>query len=1034
MLRLRRDDDLTQLLAKLPKCLPSIKVQITVDQDLLQDVSEFLEKIVIEGKATRDQVSLVSVALGNSMHLLLGLPEKVADSLVLSEIRSLGNGKYQVISITTFESLDPVSQKAWRFVAYNYPPIRQGNVLRPSVSWRDVLEAIRETPFASHTTPYERVRMFELREYQQYALDALRAYFQTCVQLDQTGSPDAANLAFYQHTLNTFGRGVPYRPVPELQGLPYVCLRLPTGGGKTFVACHAIHIAAKDLLQTDESVVLWLVPSNAIREQTLNALRNRQHPYRRALEETLGAVTIMDISEARYVTPSMLSISTTIIVSTIQAFRIEETEGRKVYESSGALMDHFSGYRPEALAELEKREDGTPIYSLANVLKLHRPVVIVDEAHNARTELSFATLARFHPSCIIEFTATPDSDKSPSNVLYSVSAAELKAEDMIKMPILLETRLNWRELLTDAIAKLDQLDACAQVEGKATGEYIRPIMLLQAQPRRGKDAITIDVVEQCLLDDFRIPKAQIARATGSDRELDGVDVLDPKCPIRYIITVQALREGWDCPFAYILCSVTEMRSSTAIEQILGRVMRLPHTKRKQHEVLNQAYAYAASANFAVVAQNLVDGLVQNGFDRIEAQEMIIPSEQLAFGLDELPLFTKKPHTVTIAVVAAQPQLDQLPPETANKINVGVDGAVIFTGPMDDQDRAALEQCFNTDEGLQAVDQAFEESLALHDPRSPAERGIEFSIPVLAYQQGELPLEPFEQTHFQRMLDLSQRDATLTEQEFPSIGPQAQQAQIDIAQDRRLSVEFLTELHQQMRLLASDRGWTIVELVHWLDHAIPRHHTITHSESSAFLYNLVQKLLDERCFALAQLVHDKYRLRAAVITKIEAHLYTAREEAYQPFLDLDTSPLIVTPECCFTYDPQRYPSPPYRGRYSFQKHYYKLVGTFDSGEEEQCAQFIDVQTEIEFWVRNPARGSKSFWLQTYEDKFYPDFVCRLHDGRHLVVEYKGQDRWSNDDSKRKRAVGELWEKRSNGDCLFIMPKGKQLGEIKAKMTS
>ena len=101
---------------------------------------------------------------------------------------------------------------------------------------------------------------------------------------------------------------------------------------------------------------------------------------------------------------------------------------------------------------------------------------------------------------------------------------------------------------------------------------------------------------------------------------------------------------------------------------------------------------------------------------------------------------------------------------------------------------------------------------------------------------------------------------------------------------------------------------------------------------------------------------------------------------------------------------------------------------DSNEELECAVFLDSLQEVEVWVRNPSRSSKAFWLQTSTDKFYPDFVCKLKDGRFLVVEYKGADRWSNDDSKEKRVLGELWAKRSNEQCLFVMTKGKDFGEI------
>jgi len=104
----------------------------------------------------------------------------------------------------------------------------------------------------------------------------------------------------------------------------------------------------------------------------------------------------------------------------------------------------------------------------------------------------------------------------------------------------------------------------------------------------------------------------------------------------------------------------------------------------------------------------------------------------------------------------------------------------------------------------------------------------------------------------------------------------------------------------------------------------------------------------------------------------------------------------------------------------------------NGEEAECAAFIDGLEEVEYWVRNLDREDYSFWMPTSTDKFYPDFVVQLKDGRILVVEYKGADRWSDDDSKEKRLIGEVWEKRSKGRCLFIMPKGKDFNAIRQKI--
>ena len=858
---------------------------------------------------------------------------------------------------------------------------------------------------------------FQLKEYQQSTLNVLSEYYRACLTYNE------ADTAFYALTKRT------YNPAKELPGLPYVCLRLPTGAGKTFVACHAVNLTIREYLQTDQGLVLWLVPSNAIREQTIKALKDRAHPYRRALDQALGNVTVMDIREALYLPRPTLDTSTVIIVSTIQAFRVDDTEGRKVYETSGALMDHFSGYSNAVLEGLETiNGSDIPKYSLANVLRLRRPIVIVDEAHNARTSLTFDVLARFNPACILELTATPDTDKNPSNVLYQVSAAELKAEDMIKLPILLQARENWRELLSDAIAKLNQLETQARAEETQTGEYIRPVMLLQAQPRsQTQETLTIDVVKDTLIQDFNIPEKQIARHGQGYKELDNTDILKPDSPIRFVLTVSALKEGWDCPFAYVLCSVTEMRSSTAIEQILGRIMRLPYAKRKQSEELNQAYAFAASTNFIEVANTLKDGLVRNGFERMEAEKLVKIHEQADLGLADLPIFSQF-KTVTI-IAPETPTLENLPQDTAEKITLTGSGTLVFTGPMVEADKEALQKVYQSAEGKIAVEKAFKENQALHDTHSPAERGEVFSVPVLAYKQEDF-LEQFEKTHFlERSWRLSQQNVTLAEEEYPSQPARARAARIDITDQKTLQVEFVSTLHRQMRLLASDQDWTVTDLVNWLDRTIP-HPDITYSESAPFILSVVQTLMTARGLSLDQLIHDKYRLRQSVTAKIDQHRKAQQAEAYQTFM-FDDSPLVVTPDLAFTFDPQRYPCKPYQGSYKFRKHYYSDVGDLNN-EELECAVVIDSLDEVEFWVRNPERSSKAFWLQTSTDRFYPDFICKLKDGRFLVVEYKGSHLWSNDENTEKRELGALWEKRSNDKCLFVMPKGKDLQKIKAKL--
>jgi len=871
--------------------------------------------------------------------------------------------------------------------------------------------------------------MLTLKEYQQRTIDTLRDYFRKCLELNN------AETAFYEITRQTYGMGIPYRQVKELPGLPYVCLRIPTGGGKTFVACHSIGITANELLHTENPVVLWLVPSNAIREQTINALKNQEHPYRQALETDFPLVTVLSLRDALYINRSTLATSTTIIVSTMQAFRVDDTEGRKVYEQSGALMEHFSGIDLGIFKDFDRYEDGKPIPSLSNLLRLHRPIIIVDEAHNARTRLSFETLARFNPSCIIEFTATPDTDSSPSNVLHTVSAAELKADQMIKMPIILENQPEWKELLGRAIAMRRHLEELALQERYQTNEYIRPIMLIQAQPKRQEqETLTVEVVEECLLQDYSIPAVQICRATGNDKGLEGIDLAESACEIRYIITIQALKEGWDCPFAYVLCSVAELRSSTAVEQILGRIMRLPKAKNKNIAELNSAYAFAASRSFYDTAQALRDALIQNGFDRQEAKDFITQMSMHQVTVSEL----ERLSMVVTEEIPEAPKLNKLPSIVAERVHYDVKSSTLsFTGIMEEEVKYQIEQCFTTPEAKKVVERVYRRSRGLspEPPKTPSERGEVFTVPVLAVKQRDL-FEVFEETHFlDHPWHLSKCDFRLTEAEYLPRQAISEKARIDIDKKGHIATEFLGRLQDQVALLFEVATWTPGQFVTWFDRKIP-HPDITQQEATPFLVNLMRYLVEDRRISIEKLFHDKYNLRKTVEAKIAELRKAASLHAYQRMLlpDCDT-PLVVAPDFCFKFSPHEYPyQRPYRGNYKFQKHYYKEVGDLKSeGEELECAVFLDSMEELKFWVRNlERRRNHSFWLQTSTDKFYPDFVCLLHDGRYLVVEYKGADRWSDDDSKEKRIIGEIWELRSNGKCLFVMPKGKDFNAIRGKI--
>jgi type III restriction enzyme len=466
----------------------------------------------------------------------------------------------------------------------------------------------------------------ELKRYQQAALDTLRDYLSALKNYPATAAAQAAFVTMANR---------PYHRVKELGAAPFVCVKIPTGGGKTIVAAHAIGKIFRGYLpeRNDRGLVMWFVPSDAIKTQTLAGLRDRRHPYRAALDERFGnAIKVFGLTEAKAIRKSDITDNLCIVVATLASFRRTNKEWLKVYKDNGALMGHFEGLSGtgadlEGLPFLDKDESGGIRYSLANVIKLHNPLVVADEGHNLQTALSFDMLGGLNPSFVLEFTATP---RGESNVLVDVLASELKAEHMIKMPIYLENISAWQETIYAGIEKRNELERHAKKETrdsvqKGRGEYIRPIVLIQAEPdRKGKNTVNVEKVAEFLQKEAKISDSEIAIQTSDIKELPSAEILASReCKIKFIITVNALREGWDCPFAYVLVSVSNLGAALSVEQTIGRIMRLPNAHEKKDAALNAAYIFTATKSFNEASQMVINGLHANGY-----QDIVVSGKKL----------------------------------------------------------------------------------------------------------------------------------------------------------------------------------------------------------------------------------------------------------------------------------------------------------------------------------------------------------------------------------------------------------------------
>lgn len=858
-----------------------------------------------------------------------------------------------------------------------------------------------------------------LKTYQSDALDWLEKFFKLC---KTSNNPHHA----YEETTREWrGISLHYSPLPKLGQVPYVCLRIPTGGGKTLIGGLAIERANRSLMFTRHSVTLWLVPSEPIREQTLKALRTPSNLLHQSVYSALGEVTVLEIDEALRVKPNVLNGSSVIIVATMQAFKQEETGRLSVYKQNSEMMPHFEDVKDPAIKGNQ---------SLVDVLRMRHPFVIVDEAHNQGTQLAFDTLARFEPSAILELTATPDRSMQPSNVLFSVGASALQAADMIKMPLELVRRDNWQDALRDAIACLNKLQAVADNEYGKTADYLRPIMLLQAE-RSDKERETLvpEKVKKSMIEDFKIPEEEIAIATGVSDDLMNEDILSEKSKKRFIITIDKLREGWDCPFAYVLCSFRNTNSSTAAEQILGRILRMPGAKRKINRELNEAYAFITSSNFQATVESLKDGLVKNGFERQEAKDLIRAYEDTGAD-DELFTYNTTPSSVTFTAPEL-PDPAQIPAALQDKIEIIPEsGSITLKGSFSKKQTEAVEKVFQTQEGKAAIQQAMEKLRNPQKPRlkSPSEQGELFEIPLLALHQGDL-WEPFEETHLlQGDWKLVDYTSELSDSEFKKPEKSAQGGRF-LIKDESIRFEYFDHIESQLALFDYQNGWSFSDLVSWLEKNIPDE-SILPDDKAAFLNKAIKFLVENKGFAIEELNYAKFKLRSALETKIKSAKEQAIRKVHKSLLS-DMGQFSSSGNCTVIFEEGRYAYDwLYSGFTELPKHFFPQIGNMRAeGEEFECAVFLSTRLEgVKYWVRNVERKPSSFSLQTATDRFYPDFVCKLNDGRILVVEYKNTKDWDLPDNQEKRQLGELWEKRSDDKCLFIMPKGKDFQAIEDKI--
>jgi type III restriction enzyme len=849
----------------------------------------------------------------------------------------------------------------------------------------------------------------ELKTYQKQVIDDLALFFEYIQE--EKDVKDAFEEFWIKHPRT------PIRPFPgtaiepyknNVPKVPNVCVKVPTAGGKTFIACNAIKTIFEAFSAAKDKAVVWLVPSITILDQTINNLKDSTHAYRQKINTHFGnRVEVYDkqaLLQGTGFNITSVKEQLNIFVLSFDSLRAKNKEDRKVFQENGNLQS-FEGF-------LDDNED----ISLMNIIQKLNPVVIVDESHNAESELSIEMLKNLNPSFILDLTATP---RKNSNIISFVDAIELKRNNMVKLPVIVYNHQDKTEVINSALQLQRKLEIQAKDEQKKGGRYIRPIVLFQAQPKNADDNTTFEKLKAKLIE-LKIPEEQIKIKTANINEIKNEDLMSPNSKVRYIITVNALKEGWDCPFAYILASLADKSSSVDVEQILGRVLRQPYVQQHTFALLNLSYVLTASSKFLDTLDSIVKGLNKSGFSSkdYKVADTVELSRTPSTSVDPLNQLLFTPIQITNANDTNDDLLDD------------IDISRII--PVDEHDNVIDRSVSDIENTALAQMEAFNEMVAFIESNPLAnfipteiqnliqsyamketfkEEAAALSIPQFhikkstgdIFSTGEMLLE---KEDLLNGFPLSKSDTNIN---FDNVASELYKVDLDETKKdytpsfvrldgdvrERVMVYILDPARKDSRVKNLTKR--IVDLLGRMD-------PIPQREIEKFITRILEDFTDEQ---FSDFASHEYSYKDKIKEKIKSLSDAYAEKQFRTFIDTDR-----------TYVRSSFKLPmeiaPGLTSKDIGKSLYEKEGDMNGFEEKVINEIANL-SNILFWTRNIER--RGFRLNGFVNH-YPDFIIQTKSGKTIILETKGDDR-DNSDSEAKLRLGNAWVQKAGSNFKYFM---------------
>lgn len=849
----------------------------------------------------------------------------------------------------------------------------------------------------------------ELKSYQQEVINDLTTYLE---ELNITSDISQAFKNLWE------SKGVYFSTLEDrylrpydnsIKGVPRVTVKVPTAGGKTFIACNSIKTICDKLPSEKAKVVVWFVPSDTILQQTYKNLNDSSHSYRQKIDSHFGsAVRVYNKQTLLYgqnFNPIEVREQLSILVLSIQSFASNKKEGRKVFQENENLVS-FTKDKSYNSNQIEDVNDTALIQVIANL----NPVVIIDESHNYESDLRLDLLNLINPSFILDLTATP---REKSNIISFVDAMKLKKNNMVKLPVIVYKNRNTEEVISNSIQFQKKLEEFAIENEKLTGLYIRPIVLFQAQPKNDDDNITFDKIKGQLIESG-IPENQIKIKTSNNDEIKNIDLLSRDCEVRFIITVNALKEGWDCPFAYILASLANKTSNIDVEQILGRILRLPHVTKHSSHLLNSSYVFSSSIDFQKTLENIINALNRAGFSSKDYRfkEEKIKEEKG----DVLSLIFEEPIQKIIdennSDFDVEFDTDKIKESLSQESKQFVDNFIEIVEEKTIEYENEVEESMKGDQSIpnEIIDKV--KTSQIKDIFKDDVKGIK--LPAFYVKTNVESLfnskdEPIKLTknYLLKGFDLSIQDKnidlTITTTDMAKIDlserlkdeyvPQYQKVSANV---REGFVEYFNGLTPQGKKN---------KIIDSITRIIGNINEISEPQIKKYVSEVISSLNGDK---IDEIANDEFGYAQIIRRKIDQLCKSYTEKQFIKLLDYGK----IMCEESFKFPERIIPKD---GINYIQKNLYTEEDYFNGFEERVITQISELDNVV-FWHRNLSRG-KGFEINGFINH-YPDFIVKLRNGKILLIETKG-DHLDNSDSMDKIRLGKMWESKAGDNFRYYM---------------